>query len=162
MIKDKKTVEFTKEQFLTLMKAVYLGNWMANANRNGSEEDPHIEEYENIEDYIFSFAPQFGLNQYVDLEYSSEGKYFPTRLFEEATDINKLQDEYDEEVFWSELPDSLGDRDFYNKYSQEDWSKMTQDGRFLRLQECIIKWEEELIKNGIERLGIIEDKKDGK
>jgi len=34
---------------------------------------------------------------------------------------------------------------------------MTQEERFLKMQECVVKWEEELDKNGIERLVI--DKK---
>lgn len=151
---DKKLIEFTKEQFLALMKAVYLGNWMANANRDGSLEDPQIEGYEKIEDYIFSLAPQFGLDEYMDHEPTDGDRYFPTRLFEEETDVDKLHEEYDEESFWDELSDRLGERDFYNKYSKQDWEKMTRDERFLKLQECIIKWEEELEKNGIERMRI--------
>lgn len=156
---NKTSIEFTKEQFLTLMKTVYLGNWMANANRDGSKEDPHIKEYERMEDYIFSLAPQFGFEKYLDHESKDGERYFPTGLFEEETDVNKLHDEYDEETFWDELSDRLRDRDFYKKYSKKDWEKMTKDERFIKLQECIIKWEEELEKNGIERLGIIKDKK---
>jgi hypothetical protein len=30
---QKQAIEFTNEQYLALMKAVYLGNWMANAYR---------------------------------------------------------------------------------------------------------------------------------
>ena len=52
---EKIGIELTKKQFLALLKAVYLGNWMANANRDGSPEDPHVEDYEKIEDLIFSF-----------------------------------------------------------------------------------------------------------
>jgi len=153
---DKKSIKFTKEQFLTLMKIVYLGNWMANANRDGSPEDPHVKEYEKMEDYIFSLAPQFGFDKYLDHELTDGERYFPTGLFEEETDVNKLHDEYDEETFWDELPERLGDRDFYNKYSKEDWKKMIKkDERYMKMQECIIKWEEELENNGIERLGII-------
>ena len=152
---NKKSIEFTKEQFLALMKNVYLGNWMANANRTGSPKDPHFKEYEAIEDYIFSLAPEFGFEKYMDHEPRDGDRYFPTRLFEEETDVNKLHDEYDEQSFWDELSDRLGDRDFYKKYTKKDWEKMTREERFLKLQECIIEWEEELENNGIERLGII-------
>ena len=149
-------IEFTKEQFLALMKVVYLGNWMANANRNGSSEDPCIEEYEKMEDYIFSLAPQFGFDKYVGHEPTDGDKYFPTRSFEEETDVDKLHHEYDEGNFWDELAGRLGERDFYNKYSKKDWEKMKQDERFFKLQECIVEWEEESENFGLERLEVKE------
>jgi hypothetical protein len=154
---EKKAVEFTKDQFLALMKMVYLGNWMANATRNGGPEDPQKEEYNDIENYIFSHAKQFGLGEYVDDEDCEKYKrVFPTRKFEEETDVEKLREEYDDHTFWEELAGYLGDRDFYKKYSGEEIERMSQDDRFIKLQECIIKWEEELEKEGIDRLNIIE------
>ena len=39
-------IHITKKQYESLAKIVYLGNWMANANRDGSPEDPHLLEYE--------------------------------------------------------------------------------------------------------------------
>jgi hypothetical protein len=145
-------INFTKEQYENLMKLVYLGNWVANANRT----DDTIEKYEKLEDYIFSFAKDFGLEKYVDDEEADNGKFFPTRFFEEETDVDELCDEYDDETFWSELPDRLGERDFFRKYSQEELEKMSREERFLKMQECIIRWEEELDNNGIERFGINE------
>jgi len=145
-------IEFNKEQFENLMKLVYLGNWMANANRT----DDRIEKYEDLESYVFSFAKNFGLEEYVDDESVGDGKFYPTRFFEEETDINELHDEYDDETFWTELSDHLGERDFMRKYSKDDWDKMTQEERFLKRQECEIGWEEEFEKNGIERLEIRE------
>lgn len=156
MKNNKQTIEFTKEQFLALMKAVYLGNWMANAQRTGSQEDPHKEDFEKISDYIFSLAPKFGLEKYMDHEPTDGERYFPTRGFEENTEVNELHEEYDEEIFWDELCERLGDRDFYNTCSEEVWNKMTQEERFTKMQECIIKWENEIEENGIGRLGIVE------
>jgi hypothetical protein len=144
-------IKFTKEQYENLMKLVYLGEWMANSHRT----DDRIKKYDKLQKYIFSFAKDFGLEKYVDDENVDDGDFYPTRFFEEETDVNRLQEEYDNDAFWSELPDRLGERDFYEKYSEEDWEKMTREERFLKIQECIIKWEEEFDKNGIERLGII-------
>ena len=53
-----------------------------------------------MEDYIFSLAKQFGLDEWVDDENAAEGKFFPTRQFEEETDVHELHEEYDEETFW--------------------------------------------------------------
>lgn len=147
-------IGFTKEQFFVLLKAVYLGNWMANANRDGSAEDPHKKEYEAIEDYILAFAKQFGFDEYVDDDDATKGKFYPTRKFEEETDVHELHEEYDEETFWDELVDRLGERDFHKHFSKNEILKMSQDERFEKLYEFIDKWADEINENGIERLEI--------
>jgi hypothetical protein len=150
-------IELSKGQFENLLKLVYLGNWLANAHRNGRAEDPYKEEYNVIEDYIFSYAKQFGFNEYVDDEEAVQGKFYPTRIFEEETDIQELIDEYDEETFWDELIDRLGERDFHRHYSKEEIQKMSRDERFGKLYEFIDKCADEINENGIERLEIKKD-----
>ena len=157
MEKSAGEIELTKDQLLALLKAVYLGNWMANAHRDGSQEYPHREDYEAIEDYIFSYAKQFGFDKYVDDEDAAEGRFYPTRDFEERTDVAELHDEYDEESFWDELIDRLGERDFHRHYSQDEIKKMNRDERFARLNEFIDKWTDEINENGIERMEIKKD-----
>lgn len=141
-------IDFTKEQFSALLRIIYLGNWMANANRI----EDRIKKYEEIENYIFSYAQQFGFDKYVDNEEADKGKFYPTRKFEEKTDVHKLHEEYDEEIFWDELIDRLGERDFYRHYSKEEIQNMTQDERFEKLYEFINKWADEISENGIEKL----------
>lgn len=143
-------IEFTKKQFENLMKLVYLGNWMANAHR----ADDEIEKYNELESYVFSFGKDFGLEKYVDDEEAGDGEYYPTRFFEEETDVDELREEYDNEIFWTELAQRLGERDFVKKYTKKDWNKMSLVDRFSKRQECEVKWEEEFEKNGVERLEI--------
>ncbi|MBW6440426.1 hypothetical protein K0B03_00095 [Patescibacteria group bacterium] len=155
MAGNKQSIKFTKEQFEDLSKMVYLGNWMANAHRDGSTEDLHIEKYEKIQDYIFSLAPKFGLEKYMDHEDSDGDKYYPSRFFEEETDINLLHDEYDENTFWQELPNRLGDRDFFEKFSKAEIEAMSDKERFIKRCRHSETYEDELSKNGIERLRIL-------
>lgn len=147
-------IYFTREQFEALLKLVYLGNWVANANRDGSPENPRKEEYEKLENYIFSFAKQFGFGEYVDDEEVGKGNFYPTRTFEEETDVRKFIEEYDEETFWDEIIDRLGERDFYQHYSEDEIQKMSQEERFKKLYEFIDKWAEEINENGIERMRV--------
>jgi mRNA deadenylase 3'-5' endonuclease subunit Ccr4 len=86
-----------------------------------------------------------------DLECNEHGK---------TTEVNRLHQEYDERTFWEELPDRLGERDFFRKYSREEREKMIDNERFTKMMECIISWEEECEKYGTERLGIIKQVKD--
>ena len=75
-------IELTKEQYENLLEVVYLGNWMINAIRSGNKGDERIEKYDDIEQYILSFAKDFRLANFV--EYNEELKqFFHTREFEE-------------------------------------------------------------------------------
>ena len=145
-------INFTKKQFEDLMKIVYLGNWMANAHRT----DDRIEKYNEIQDYIFSFAKDFGFEEYSDDDAVGDGKFYPTRTFEEDADINKLHDEYDEETFWDEIIDRLGHRDSIKKYGVDKIKKMSREERFDKLCKCEEKYAEEVEENGVERLEIKE------
>ena len=153
--KSKIKIELTQEQYLALLKAVYLGNWMANANRDGSPEDPHIEEYEAVSDYMFSLAPLFGFKKYVDHRKDDGKHFYPTNDFEEQTDVHTLHREYDEDAFWDELCDMLGERDFHRLYSPNEIIKMGNEERFTKLQECIIRYELEFEEKGVEQLEIM-------
>ena len=145
-------INLTKKQYEILAKAVYLGNWMANAQRTGRKDDPHYKEYEDIADYIYSFAKDFGFPDdfEVGLEFS-DGE-------EEPPEASRLHGEYDEQNFWEVLPDKLGERDFHRKFSDEEREKMDPEEHFIKIQECIIAWENELEKHGIERIKTIEEK----
>jgi len=143
-------IRLTKEQYENLIKLVYLGNWMINAIRL---KDERIKKYDDIEQYIFSFAKAFSLEKYIEFD-KEFNRFFPTREFEENTDIEQYREDYDDEVFWQELSNRLGSRDFYKKYGEEAIRKMDQKERFLKEQEFIIKYEEELEKNGLDNLEI--------
>ena len=150
---DKKEIQLTKDEYLALGKVVYLGNWMANAQRTGQKNNPNMEEYEKITNYIFSLAPEFGFPKTFehDLECDEHGK---------TTEVNRLHEEYDEETFWDELCEILGERDFFKKYSKADIEKMDRDAYFIKLQECIIAYENEAEEHGVERLHILKQAKD--
>ncbi|MBU2592256.1 hypothetical protein KKD61_02250 [Patescibacteria group bacterium] len=143
-------VEFTKKQFLSLMKAVYLGNWMANAWRIKGR----VKDYERIEDYIFSLAPRFGLDRCMDHEESDGDRYYPTSYFEEETDVDRRHEEYDEDTFWDELAERLGERDFFEKYSIEEIKKMPREERFTKHCECVDLVNKEIEKRGLKRMRI--------
>ena len=151
---DEKEIKLTKDQYLSLAKTVYLGNWMANAQRTGSPDDPHMKEYNDIADYVYSLAKDFGFPDDFEagLEFS-DGE-------EEVPEAARLHEEYDEQNFWEELPNMLGERDFFRKYSEAEREKMTEKEHFTKMMDCIITWEEECEKHGIERLEIMKQAKD--
>lgn len=142
------SISFTKKQFLALLKTVYLGNWMANAQRIKDE----VKDYKDTENYIFSQAPKFGFAKYLEHQDSDGDDYYPTLDFEENTDVHVQHDHYDEETFWDELTHRLGDIKFHQKYPLKEQQKMSQDEHFIKNMECVDEIWEQLDKKGLENL----------
>ena len=137
-----------------LAKAVYLGNWVANANRDGSKHDPHLTEYQEIADFVFSLAPQFGFSEHFehDLEYDEIWR----KNHDSLSALSAIHDEYDEESFWEELVERLGNRDFHKKYTRDQIKKMDEYERDEKRYDCLDFWDNEFTGHGIERLRIVQ------
>ena len=152
-------IELTRKQYAALLKAVYLGNWVANAYRDGGPLDPLAEEYEEILHFVFSQAPRFGLEKYASREPGAGDAYHPTRLFEEGTDVRKILDAYDDVMFWDELAERMGERDFHAAHTEETATAMAEDEYMHRHHECVDRYEDEFAEHGVDRLEIAEEKK---
>lgn len=142
-------INFTKKQYEDLVKLVYLGTWMVNAHRT----DDRVEKYEELEQYILSFYKDFGMENFILFDEELK-RFFPTKEFEEETDVEQYIDEYNNDIFWEELIDRLARRDFIRAYGEENLLKMTWEERFEKEQPFIDKYDEEFEKNGIENLDI--------
>lgn len=135
-------INFTKAQYTLLLKAIYLGNWFINAIR----DDP-IAKYDALEQYIFSFAKEFGLEEYVEFD-DEENECFPTRAFEEDEEIERFLEEYDEHTFWSELIDRLAQGDFWIEYGEDAMKDMDQIERVEKMQPFLEAYTKEFEKAG--------------
>ena len=148
----KQSIEFTKEQFFVLLKAVYMGNWMANGN--AEEEGELRKDYDALESLIFSHASQFGFDEYVEHKGSQGDACYPTSQFEENTEVAEIKDAYDEATFWGELAARLGAQCFAQRYSKAVADKMSPSEHFTKLHECINLCADELEKFGLDRVSI--------
>lgn len=151
----KKQIEFTRKQYLALMKAVYLGNWMANAERDAGPLDPLMDEYEELLHFVFCHALRFGLEKYASKEPEDGDACHPTRLFEEGTDVRALRDAYDDAIFWEEIAERLGERDFHAQYDEAAIAGMSEDEYVRKHHECIDRYDDEFAERGIDRLEIV-------
>ena len=148
----KQSIEFTKEQFFVLLKTVYMGSWMANSNADDEKE--LRKDYDALESLIFSYAPQFGFDQYVEHESDDGDQYYATSEFEENTEVAEIKDAYDEATFWGELAARLGAQCFARRYSKTDADKMSPSEHFTKLHECINICADELEKFGLDRVSV--------
>ena len=156
---NKHSISLTKKQYFTLMKAAYLGNWLANAHHDGKPGNERNKEIEDAENIILSFAKQFGFDKYVDDELADEGQYFPTRIFDETLGLMEIIEEYDDNTFWDKIVERLAQRDFERQYSLEKIRQMTDEDRINKLYVHIDKWAEEINTNSLDNITINEKKK---
>ena len=143
-----KTISLTDEQYKDLMQLVYLGNFMANATRNNDEM---ITQFEDIEQYVYSFAQEFGCGEFVDRHDAVEGIY-PTREFEEMMDT--FVSEYDADIFWEELLHRMTERDLVDAYGEKAVSVMSIVERIEKERPFIQTYDKEFSENGLKNLRI--------
>ncbi len=141
-------INFTKAQYETLIKAVYLGNWVVNS----TEGETVDEDFDALEEYILSFAKDFGLDQYVEYD-EGEKKFYASRELEEGEIEDQIQ-RYDDYTFWDKLIFNLAERDLIRKYGERAVEKMADADRFEKEQEFLEKYEQEFSRNGIRNLVI--------
>src|SRR5450631_833183 len=105
MQEQMKNIEFTKEQFETLIKLVYMGEWLVNAHRLSND---HVHKFTDLEKHILSHASNYGLEKFTD---TYSGKIYHTGKLESDPEINKYIKEFANETFWDELCDRLSERE---------------------------------------------------
>lgn len=81
-ILDNINIELTRKQFETLLKLVYLGNWLVNGLRPPKEQ---LQKFNDLEQLIFSIAKKFGFDKYVSDFDQEFREFFPTQRLEGAT-----------------------------------------------------------------------------
>lgn len=142
-------IQFTKEQFETLLKAVYLGARTVNVY----EDDIEGNEYVELQKYIFGFARDFGLEKYAD--YDEEQKVvWPSADLEENEALNELIDRYDDFTFLDKLIYNLAGRDMLDKHGPKALEKMSDQDFFKEEEAFAEKYRKEFAKNGIKNLAI--------
>ncbi len=141
-------IEFSKEQYLDLMKLVYLGNYVVNTAM-GNEED--IENFNKIEDFIFSKAKDAGLERFVeDIEEDNEKTIYASEELE--GEVEEIIEAFEENIFWQDLVDLLTKRDVESKYSEDELAAMDMEKIMDIESEIFEKYADEFDKNGINNL----------
>jgi hypothetical protein len=137
-------IEFSKTQYKTLMKALFLASWVVNSHKTEEPDD----EFERLEQYILSHGKFFDLKN-VDFD-EKHGKYYHNMDFEQKT-LEHL-DDFVDGSFWDELIDRLADRDFFKAHGETEIRKMSRDERFTKFYELAAPYEEEFSEHGVENL----------
>lgn len=137
-------INFTKEEYRNLLDIIYAGIMVINGNR---VPEDYIEEYEKIEQYVYSFARDYSLENLVGYD-SKYKRYFTTPEFDEDR-IEDLVVEYDDIIFWNMLAFNLAKRDVYREL---DGKKLDRETILKRILEKEAEYSDEFYENGLENL----------
>lgn len=142
-------INFSRDQFETLLKTLYLGIWMANAY----DDDPEDNEFFDLQRYLLGFAKDFGLEDHV--AYDEKKKiYYPSETLAEDETLNLLIERYDDFTFLDKLIYNLAGRDMLNKHGEKAIEKMSDEEFFKEEALFVEKYQKEFAKNGIKNLTV--------
>lgn len=99
-------INFTKKEYRKLIDLIHLGDMVVNGIRTG---DDMIEEYQELREYIYSFSKQMGCEDIIQFD-KQFNQHFETRDYDESQ-VNDYLEEYNNEVFWTEIASRLAMRD---------------------------------------------------
>lgn len=129
-----------EEDFKTLLKLIYLGNWLANANR---EEERTIKKFEDLKNQILLMVE----NKDIKEEYEN---------FKFDNEIINIIEEYNEITFWDLLITRLAERDMILEYGEEGLKNLNDEEYKKTNLEYQRKYYQEFFENGLWNLIIKE------
>ena len=131
-------IELSDKEFRFLLDLVYIGNWVLNSTRDSDR----IEEYDRMEEKIFSYCANNGLEALLS---KHGGNPEPSRAYEEGG-IHEAISDYEDAVFFEILAEELARRDMNEEaISQENISELTK-----RIDRYLSEFE----RNGVDNISI--------
>ncbi|MEO0097798.1 MAG: hypothetical protein ABIK78_06865 [candidate division WOR-3 bacterium] len=127
------TLNLKKEDLETLLKLIYLGNWVANVNR---EEERMIKKFEDLKNQILSMIE----NKDIKEEYEN---------LKSDNEIINIIEEYNEIVFWDLLITRLAERDMVLEYGEEGLKNLSNEEYKKTNLEYQKKYYQEFFENGL-------------
>ncbi|MEX1012642.1 MAG: hypothetical protein WD595_05465 [Waddliaceae bacterium] len=141
-------IQFTNEQYKSLVKAVYLGNWMVNANL---DEENRETEYEELLDYLLSQADAFDAKDLVEQD-SESNSLVLTEEVEEL--IESYKENYDQAAFWDSLIERLSFKELTEIHGIEGLQKMEGQEIFELMEKMADKYSTLLEEKGLDALHV--------
>jgi hypothetical protein len=111
-------LKLNKSQYETLLRLVFLGNWVVNGFKDKDKEQAT----DDLENYLYAKARDFGLGDRIIYDEDADA-HFLTSAQEEPL-LEEL-DAYKNDVFWDELMYRLADRDLVARFGEDNVDSMS-------------------------------------
>lgn len=145
-------LQLTDEQFKELVFLAMVGEYVRGGVLDSrGEYDPN--KHNALMEYLLQKAYEEGRT---DIAEKFKDYIVPSDAFSDAEE--ELMEEYDDDHFWFELANRLGQRDFEKSMTDEERrAAETSDWLPERVQEFYDRYEKEFEEYEIDRLGIVEE-----
>ena len=131
-------IELSDKEYRRLLDMVYIGNWILNSARG----DDRFEDYDLLQEKLFSMAPERGMRALVQRWH---GHVFPSQAYEDGG-IHEAIADYEDAVFFNILAEELARRDLGLVDSDpEDFTGLSE-----RIEDYMAEFE----KNGLDSINI--------
>ncbi|RSD24439.1 hypothetical protein [Mesobacillus subterraneus] len=138
-------IDLSREQYLTLVKLLQLGNWPLGLTE--ADQDL-VSKAEDLEQYIFSLANEFEAADEIYYDREEEYYYLSENLKET---VEAIIDEYEEEVFWDQLTHKLATIDLKREVN----INATIEEKINRLFQLKARYEKYFLENGLDNIDIL-------
>ena len=137
-------INFTKKEYRLLVTMMEISDWVMHAHHDVERKD--TEEYRILRNKILSYVGEMGMEDY----YIKEGDlYYETREYEDNSKQTNFIDEYEEDSFWEQLGTRLVDRDYYQKFGDDEVDFETKAYRLTEIEKI---YADEINEFGIANL----------
>ncbi len=143
-------INFTKDEFRTLLDLIYLGDWVLTAH--DVDSDPKKSKHQEMVQKIYAHAKDFGFEKLIEHN-PGLGAYSESLEFEES-DIREFLEEFEVNNFWESLIANLAERDFLKEIEPGSLPEMKVEDKFESIGKHEEKWAEEFSRHGIDNLKI--------
>lgn len=144
----------TKQEYLELIKILFLGDWMCSAYKISPERNTV---FESLKSTFFSRYKEMGAEQYI-AHNEQYDDYFETEALGSELYSTVVTD-YNNHMFWEELINRLAEHEMVKCFGQEKFKSMIDNGQFDELDECKQQLTELFSRKGLDCIQILKDDK---
>jgi len=144
-------IEISKAEYKILLHILEMADWILTSHK--IKDEKRHKPYRKLEQKIFSLADMMGYGSLI--EYSKEfNEYMPTRKYEDTCSAMEFIEEFENEFFWDELIDRLGERDAIREVGTEGFKALIPIDRITKVDDHKDKYINEFEKHGLDRIVI--------
>ena len=117
---------------MILLHVLEMADWVLTSHK--SKDEKRHKPYRKLEQKIFSLADVMGYGSLI--EYSKDfHEYMPTRKYEDRCSAMEFIKEFENESFWDELIDRLGERDAIREVGTEGFKALKPIDRIIKVDD---------------------------
>ncbi len=150
-------INFTQKEYRLLLDAVFIADWVMTSHDVDPDSDD--DQYQMLFQKIYSYAKEAGCSDLVEEEAESN-RYYPTRKYEDESEVFEWIEEYDAMSFWEELIERLSERDAMKEVPPAQRDRLSAEEFRRKSDPHERKYSAEFEKRGIDRL-VIDDSRRG-